>query len=140
MRLTGFLLLFVMLFSCNKNKDQANTAFSGVWIETTLRKDTLDFEADKLIDRGTGDAMVVFNSNIYSDTVLNPNYSINHSTLYNYYFSDGTNKIYMKDILSSNSNFPVYNFTLAASKLRFTIDKFYMRRSLPAIIEFERIK
>jgi hypothetical protein len=109
-------------------------------VETTLRKDTLDFEADKLIDRGTGYPMVVFNSNTYTDIVLNPNYPVNHSTLYNYYFSDGTNKIYMKDILSSNSNFPVYNFTLAVNKLRFTINKFYMRRSLPAIIEFERIK
>jgi hypothetical protein len=140
MRLTGFLLTGVLFFSCNKNKDEARIAFSGVWVETTLRKDTLDFEADKLIDRGSGYAMIVFNSNTYTDTVLNPNYPVNHSTLYNYYFSDGMNKIYMKDILSSNSNFPVYNFILAANKLRFTIDKFYMRRSLPAIIEFERIK
>jgi hypothetical protein len=140
MRPVSFLLLFVLFFSCNKNKYGAGTAFSGVWVETILRKDTLDFEADKLIDRGSGNAMVVFNSNTYTDTVLNPNYPINHSTLYNYYFSVGTNKIYMKDILSSNSNFPVYNFTLAANKLRFTIDKFYMRRALPAIIEFEKIK
>jgi hypothetical protein len=140
MRLTGFLLTGVLFFSCNKNKDKARIAFSGVWVETTLRKDTLDFEADKLIDRGSGYAMIVFNSNTYTDTVLNPNYPVNHSTLYNYYFSDGMNKIYMKDMLSSNSNFPVYNFILAANKLRFTIDKFYMRRSLPAIIEFERIK
>jgi hypothetical protein len=140
MRLISFLLICVLFFSCNKNKDEVRPTFSGVWVETTLRKDTLDFDADKLIDKGSVYTMVVFNSNTYTDTVLNPSYPVNHSTLYNYYFSDGTNKIYMKDILSSNSNFPVYNFTLAANKFRFIIDKFYMRRSLPAIIEFERIK
>jgi hypothetical protein len=140
MQTISFLLLSVLLFSCSKNKDEASAPFSGVWVETSLGKDTLDFEADKLIDRNSGYAMVVFNSNTYTDTVLNPANPVNHSTLYNYYFNERMNVIYMRDILSSNNRFPVYNFTFAASKLRFTIDKFYMRRSLPAIIEFERIK
>ncbi len=63
MRLISFVLTGVLFCSCNKNKNEAGTAFSGVWVETTLRKDTLDFEADKLTDRGS--AMVVFNSNTY---------------------------------------------------------------------------
>lgn len=130
----------VLFCSCNKTKDRAGKTFSGVWVETTLRKDTLDFEADKFIDRNFGYAMVVLNSNTYTDTVLNPTYPVNHSTSYSYYFNEPVNEIYMKDILSSNNRFPVYNFTLATNKLRFTIAKFYMRRQLPAIIEFERIR
>jgi hypothetical protein len=140
MRYINFILLLVLLFSCNKNKDKKSTAFNGVWVETTLRKDTLDFEAYKLIDRGSGYAMAVFNSNTYTDIVLNPSYPVNHSTSYSYYFNEAMNGIYMKDILTSNNRFPMYSFTLSASKLRFTIDKFYMRRLLPAVVEFERIK
>jgi hypothetical protein len=140
MRLISFTLLLVFFFSCNKNKHEGESSFKGVWVETTLRLDTLNFETNKLIDRGSGYSMVAFNSNTYIDTVLNPNYPINHSTSYDYYFDDTMNKIYMRDILSSYNGFPIHRFTLAADKLRFTISKFYLRRSLPAIIEFERIR
>jgi hypothetical protein len=140
MRLISFTLMLVFFFSCNKNKHDGISAFKGVWVETKFRLDTLDFEYDYRIDRGSSYPIVAFNSNTYMDTVLNPNYPINHSTSYDYYFNDTMNKIYMRDILSSYNGFPIHSFTLAEDKLRFTISKFYLRRSLPAIIEFEKIK
>jgi hypothetical protein len=132
--------LFIMLFfiACKKQKNSNTVSFEGIWVETSLRLDTFDFR------NGFGSIeqypTAKFSTNIYIDTVLNPNYPVSHSTFYSYYFTDNMKSIQLRSMLSSSSYFGEFKFSLSGDKRKFTIDKFYNRRALPAIIEFERIK
>jgi hypothetical protein len=137
MRLLPFILLLIC--SCTK-KSTTPKAFKGVWVETTLRLDTLDFEVNNLVDNGSGYAIADFKTNTYIDTVLNPNYPVNHSSGYHYYFAADDNKIYLRSLFSSFNGFYEFAFSLLPNQQRFTINKFYLRRALPAVIEFVRIK
>jgi hypothetical protein len=137
-----FIILFaagLLAMGCRKSK-KAETPFTGVWVESSLRLDTLDFEAQNLMDLAGDYPLVSFQTNVYSDPVLNPNYLVSHSDHYSYYFTDNNSRINLRGMLSSSSYFNTYNFSLASGGQRFTVDKFYGRRSLPAVIEFVRIR
>jgi hypothetical protein len=135
----AFLLTILFFIACKKQKN-GNTAFAGIWVETSLRLDTFDFDFGNRVDQGGQFPVADFNTNSYIDTVLNPNYPVSHSTTYNYYFTNDMKRIQMRNFLSSSSYFGEFKFSLSGDKRKFTIDKFYSRRSLPAVIEFERIK
>lgn len=134
-----FLFTILVFVACKKQKDN-DTAFAGVWVETSLRLDTLDFDFGNRIDWGGQYAVADFSTNIYIDTVLNRNFPVSHSTVYSYYFTNGMRNIQMRSMLSSSTYFGEFKFSFSSDKRRFTIDKFYNRRALPAVIEFERIK
>jgi hypothetical protein len=140
MRLFYFAFSLLLVISCTKKSAIIPTALSGIWVETTLRLDTLDFEINNLIDNNSGYTVANFSTNSYTDTVLNPNYPVNHSSIYNYYLNTDSSKIFMRCMLSSFSGFNQYNFIMQGSQQRFSIDKFYNRRALPATIEFLRIR
>jgi hypothetical protein len=55
------------------------------------------------------------------------------------YFNKDKNRIYLRSVLSSSSFYGEYKFKQTEEK-KFEIDKFYLRRSLPATIEFVRIR
>jgi hypothetical protein len=135
-----FLILPVCFFvSCQKQKSKP-VAFQGVWVESSLRLDTLDFEYGNLIDWSGVGLILDFRTNIYVDTVLNPNFPVSHSGSYTYYFSNDKKIIYLRNFNSSSTYFGTFTFTLSADLKRFIIDKFYNRRALPAVIEFVRIR
>jgi hypothetical protein len=134
--LTAFICFFV---SCTKQKGKP-IAFQGVWVESSLRLDTLDFEYGTLIDWGGENSVVEFRTNTYVDTVLNPNYPVNHYSTYAYYFTNNKTKINLRSSYSSSTYFGEYTFTLSSDLKTFTIGKFYNRRILPTVIEFVRIK
>ncbi|MBL7722679.1 MAG: hypothetical protein JNK27_00950 [Chitinophagaceae bacterium] len=133
----GFLVLLV---SCKKQASSENE-FSGVWVETTLELDTLDFNYSNLFDySGNYDGIVSFRTNTYTDTVLNPDYPINLSTLYQYYFENNGAVIRLRDFLSSSTQFLPYSFSLSADKNHITVSKFYLRRQLPATVTFRKLR
>ncbi len=139
MRLLFLILSFCFFVSCQKQKT-APKSFPGVWVETTLRLDTLDFEYGNLIDWGGIGLVLNFRTNTYQDTVLNSNFPVSHSGSYVYYFTNDNKTINLRNFISSSTNFGALSFTLSFDLKKFTIDKFYNRRALPAVIEFVRIK
>jgi hypothetical protein len=135
----AFLLTILFFIACKKQKN-GNMAFAGVWVEASLRLDTFDFEFGNRFGSYDQHPTAKFSTNIYIDTVLNPSNPVSHSTTYNYYFTNDMKRIQMRNFLSSSSYFGEFNFSLSGDKRKFAIDKFYSRRSLPAVVEFERIK
>ena len=134
------LILFVYFFvSCQKQKT-VSKGFLGVWVESSLRLDTLDFEYGNLIDWSGVGLVLNFRTNTYLDTVLNPNFPVSHSGSYTYYFTNDNKIINLRNFISSSTYFGAFTFTLLPDLKKFTIDKFYNRRALPAVIEFIRIR
>jgi hypothetical protein len=133
-------VLFLMLTSCKKGSTGSANALEGIWVESTLRLDTLDFEINNLIDNGNGYRLINFKTNTYTDIVLNPNYPVNHSSHYDYYLNNQQTTINLRSYLSSYGGFYSYAFSLSADAKSLTVDKFYLRRNLPATIEFVRIR
>jgi len=118
-----FLLFIFPLFvitACKKETTSDN--LQGLWIETTLRLDTIDFEnlAFSTSDPPTFD----FRSQPYR-------------SLYNY--SLRTDSILLRSFFSSYSGFYSYYFRREDAR-RFMIANFYNRPGLPARIRFERLR
>lgn len=144
------LLLFTLLalaIACKKDGKEANffadsKSSRGIWVEKSLRLDTLDFDSGpKLEAIYANSSSVVFKSKAYIDTAVNPDYLINHSAIYSYYFADtSVNTIYMRSMLSSSSFYTKYSFVVSADRKSFTIQRFYGRNTLPGLIEFERVQ
>jgi hypothetical protein len=131
--------LLLIMTSCKKNNSSSNV-FEGVWVESSLRFDTIDFEINNIIDNGNGYRLINFKTNTYTDTVLNPTYPVNHSTHYDYYLNNQQKTINLRSYLSSYSGFYSYNFSMATDAKSLTVDKFYLRRNHPATVQFVRIR
>jgi hypothetical protein len=129
-----------LLFACNKDKKQNLASINGIWVEKSFRLDTLDFEINSLVDNASGYAVIDFKTNTYVDTVLNPVFPVNHNSTYNYYLSKDESMIFMQSSFSSNSGFETYTFSMQLNQQSITMQKFYNRRALPAVIELVRIK
>lgn len=140
MRIIKILIVFsLMSFACKKSAIK-NFPFEGVWVESNLRLDTLDFEYAGRVDYDGEYTPLYFSTNTYMDSVLNPAFPIFHTALYNYYFNKDKSRIYLRNYLTSSSTtYLEYNFKVIDDK-RFEIDKFYLRRSLPQSIEFVKIR
>ena len=136
-----FLIICATLICAGCSKDKKpKQVFYGVWVETTLRLDTLDFEFATLNGWSGEHSAFNFSTNTYLDTLLNPFHPVNHSDIYEYFFNTTIDEINMKGMLSSSSTFLQHQFNVATDKRSFTIEKFYARRSLPATVEFVRIR
>ncbi len=115
-------------------------AFEGVWVESSLRLDTLDFDYGNRVDWSGQGNVLSFKTNIYTDTVINPNFPVSHSALYQYFFTNNKTKLNLRNFYSSSTGYGEYTFTLSPDLKKFTVDKFYNRRALPVVIEFVRIR
>jgi len=116
------LLFLIPLFAISAcKKETASENLVGLWIETTMRLDTIDFD----------------NGRLYSSTPSFDFRSQPYRSLYNY--SLQTDSIRLRSIFSSYSGFYSYFYRREESR-RFTIDNFYNRPGLPARIRFERIR
>lgn len=144
------LLLFTLLalvIACKKDGKEVNyfadtKSSRGVWVEKSLRLDTLDFDSGpKLETNYANSSSVMFKSKAYIDTTVNPDYLVNHSALYSYYFADtSVNVIYMRSMLSPSSVYNRYTFVVSNDRKSFTIQRFYGRNALPGLIQFVRIQ
>lgn len=123
-KLLVFFLFPILVASCKK---EAESSLRGVWIEKSLRLDTLEFD----------NANFKLRSSAYWDLSQNPNFPINHSAIYRYQLDNDS--IRLNSFYSSYSGLFAYKFKLNSST-DLIIGKFYSRTSLPAILEFEKIQ
>ncbi|MES2776973.1 MAG: hypothetical protein V4722_22540 [Bacteroidota bacterium] len=125
------LICFTAL-ACKKSEPDPPTLL-GSWVEKSIRLDTLDFFYTDLF----GPAMQWRSAN-YTDSVLNPNFPVNHSGLYScLHLGDS---VRLRNIASSSGISFTYHLSFLAGGNTFSIGKFYSRRPLAAIIEFERVR
>jgi hypothetical protein len=122
-KLLFFLFLFFNIIACKKSGTSSDT-LQGVWIEKTQRLDTINFD------------------NLAFSTSNPPTFDLRsqpagYSSLYNYSFK--TDSILLRSFFSSYSGFYVYYFKQTNSSL-FSISNFYHKPSLPATLQFERIR
>ena len=117
MRKLVFFLFAALIISCRKENTEGS--FEGIWVEKTLRLDTLEF---------------------------NPLISSSHQSVYlrsqqsriGYNYQVKTDSILLKSFVSSGG-FNSYYFNFNSSK-KFTINNFFQRPALPATIQFEKIE
>ncbi len=131
-KLFQLIVCLITLMACKKTKT-TEPNLEGLWVEKSLRLDTLNFGYNNLF----GPAMNLLSAP-YADTVLNPNFPVNHSGLYSYLIVGDSIKI--RNFASSSSFLPTYKFAFIAGGNAFTVGKFYNRRALPAVIEFQKIQ
>jgi hypothetical protein len=124
-------LLPVFILSCKKDTP---AGIRGVWVEKTLRVDTMTFDNSSL---SADPSTFYLRSRPYWDLALNPDYPINHSAIYRYKIDGDTMRL--NSFYSSYSGLYPYSFKTYNST-SFTIGKFYNRSGLPALLEFERIE
>jgi len=117
-KLLLFILPLFIITACKK--ETTSDSLEGLWIETTLRLDTIDFDGGS------------FGSTPAFDLRSQP-----YRSLYNY--SLRTDSIRLRSFFSSYSRFYSYFFRREDSR-RFTIGNFYNRPGLPTRIRFERIR
>jgi hypothetical protein len=133
-KLISMLLVLACLQACTKKT--SNQLIFGVYVEKSLKLDTLDFDVNNFAD--SKEPIVTLKSNKYWDTVLNPNYQVNHSGMLNYKLKADT--IYMRYFISSSLYYKPIKYTLSSNKKLLTIGKFYNRRELANTLEFEKIR
>lgn len=120
------LILLSLLLSCSKNSTTILPP-SGIWIEQSLRLDTLDFESANGTFTSSGYSTLLFKSNPPSFWSIS-----------SYYFK--TDSIFLRSFLSSSTLFASYKFQMATNQQTFNVSRFYNRNSLPATLTFEKIK
>lgn len=139
MRLTATLFFIVFLFYACAKETAAPSKLSGIWVEQSLRLDTLDFENTAYLTTSSDTiGSVQFRCKPFTDVAINPNFPINNSTFYNYYLQ--TDSLFLRNFLSSYSGFYRYSFTMNSSQQSFSVARFYNRNSLPATITFKRMQ
>ncbi len=136
MKKVSIVFAIIICFTAACKKSKTELLIFGVWVEKSLRLDTLDFNIQNRVD--ATEPTVNFLSGPYIDTVLNPNFPVSHASLYSYKFLNDT--LQLRSYLSSLGRFQSYPVTFYADGKTFSIGKFYNRRALPQIIEFEKIR
>ncbi len=120
------ILLFIFLYACSK--DDAPIPPSGIWVEQSLRLDTLDFESNRnSLSPNGGYSTLSFKSNPPSYWAIS-----------SYYLQ--SDSIFLRSFVSSFYGFASYKFQMAANQQTFEVSRFYNRNSLPATLTFEKIK
>lgn len=138
MRLTVISVIVVFLLSACAKETATPSKLSGIWVEQSLRLDTLDFDNKSLLSTNSDTiGTVQFRCRPFTDVAINPNFPINNSTFYNYYLK--TDSLFLRNFLSSYSGFYRYSFTMH-SEQSFSVARFYNRNTLPATITFTRIQ
>jgi hypothetical protein len=135
MKCIPFIFCCVVFFSCKK--DNSFIKFpQGVYVEETLRLDTMDFTINDVVLDGT---VPQFNFRQGIDTAIIPRPvpGFNNRT---YQFEIKANTtIDLRSMLSSNSNYVNYYFSWQTGATSFEIDKFYIRSNLPNRLRFVKI-
>ncbi|MES2776974.1 MAG: hypothetical protein V4722_22545 [Bacteroidota bacterium] len=134
--ITASLTMVFLSLACKKSKP--DHLIFGVWVEKTMRLDTLDFDIQNLID--ATEPTVNFLTKPYMDTVLQPVFPVADASLYNYILNGDKTSIQLRSHFRSTLTYDVYPISFSADGRTLNIGRFYRRRALPAIIEFEKIR
>lgn len=127
-------IIFIFLFwSCTK--DTSVDYPQGVYVEETLRLDTIDFTINNQID--ASELSFVFKSKTFQDPV-NPVITIYNSGLYNFQIQNNET-IQLRNMISSSSAFNNYYFSWVKNNTYFEIGKFYNRPNLPDRVKFIKL-
>jgi hypothetical protein len=141
MKLLLLLCLTVLLAAaCKKDKVPFTYVFAhndSMYVEKSQRLDTIDFNFPHEFTPGQG-PMFYFRSKPYMDLTQNPDYPVNHSSIYDYRINGDT--LLLRSMLSSYSGFYKYDFRWGSDHRSFTVKRFYNRKSLPDVIEFIKLK
>lgn len=135
-KLFSVFIISIICFAAACKKSTIEQPIYGVWVEKSLRLDTLDFDIQNRMD--AAEPTFNFLSKPYSDTVLNPSYPVSHASMYNYALVGDT--LQVRNFLSSSTWYQRYRISFSADGKTFNIGKFYNRRALSATIEFEKIR
>jgi len=124
MRRSLLCLSLILFFAACKKSGTSPNALQGIWIEKTQRMDTINFDN------------LVFSTSTppVFDLRSQPN---GYNSLYSYSFK--TDSILLRSFNSSYSGFYAYYFKQNNSAM-FSISNFYHKPSLPALLQFERIR
>jgi hypothetical protein len=129
------LVYFALVISCKKSTTDSGNILNGVWVEKTLRLDTIDFTINNLVDATT--PSFEFKSNPFIDSSISTIHPIYNGTIY--YYKLEPNAIELLPMTSSSLVYRTVGFTIANNKNEFTIGKFYIRSSLPDTIGFIKL-
>ena len=106
-----FLNLFVivaLICSCNRNATApATTVSTGVWVETSLRLDTLDFDSWTSLISSSSIPNIHFRSQPFNDPAL-ASYTINLSNILSYHYKSSDTlslRYYTSSSLMFNDNY-----------------------------------
>lgn len=141
------LFLVVSAAACKKDKsDQAFNAmndsgpFAGVWVETSLGKDTINFNVaqswlEQLPWRPPANAGVfIMGSDSYKDYDGSTN---SPGGIYSYYRS-GSDSLQIYSYFTSSNKYEGFKFTIGEGQTTFKIGRFYKRPGLPDELTFSR--
>jgi len=117
MRKMVVFLFAVLVISCKKESTEGS--FQGIWVEKTLRLDTLEF-------------------NPLVSSSFQSIYLRSQQSYIGYTYQVKTDSILLKSF-GSSGGFNPYYFNFNNSK-NFTISNFFQRPALPATIQFEKIE
>lgn len=142
------LFLVVSAAACKKGGDadqrfsamKEDGPFVGVWVETSLGKDTINFNVaqswlEQLPWQPPPNAGVFI---MGSDSYKNNDGSVNSpGGVYSYYRS-GSDSLQIYSYFTSNSKYAGFKFTLGEGQTTFKIGRFYTRPGLPDELTFSR--
>ncbi len=129
-----FFLIGIIFWSCKKKK-VINGYPNGIYVEETLRLDTMDFTINTFIDATS----LWFNFKQPINLTLPPYPTLgNNNGLYEFQIKNN-NTIDLRSMLSSNSNFQNYYFNWQNNNSFFEMDKFYIRPNLPNKLKFIKL-
>ena len=120
MKKLAIFLFAALIIYCKKDKlKDIPTALTGLWVEKTLRLDTMEF-----------------NSFLASST--QSIYFRSQQSFKGYHYQIKTDSILLLSF-GSSSGFNSYYFNFNNSN-NFTVSNFFQRSALPATVQFEKIK
>jgi len=134
----AFIVIAFFQVGCTKNTTKSSM-LAGIWVEQSLRLDTLDFDkTPNFTTNSDSIGTVQFRCKPFTDITINPSFPVNNSTFYNYYVKDDS--LFLRNFLSSYSGFYGFKYTMSNSEESFSVARFYNRNTLPATITFTRIR
>ncbi len=134
MKIIYILVIISCIYSCKKD-NTLNTFPIGIYVEETLRLDTIDFTVNNTKDA----SIFCFNFAQQPDLTMPPLPTPGYTNgLYNFIIKPNTT-IDLRSVLSSSTNFQNYYFNWQQSATSFEIDKFYIRNNIPTRLRFIKL-
>jgi hypothetical protein len=133
MKTLFFLVSCMVLFSCKKENSLPKFP-QGIYVEQTMRLDTMDFTINNVVLDGT---VPQFKFNAPID-LTNPIAPVIQNSIFQFIIKSN-NSIDLLNFLSSNSNYVNYYFNWQTEANSFEIDKFFTRNNLPTRLRFVKL-
>ena len=127
-------LFLFTLMACSKYNAINKNILNSIWVEESLKLDTLDFEVANRVDYGGPNYFADFiGKPLFDSAVIPAVYTVN-SFSFDYYVAN--DKIYILPLISSTTTHQPFKIEISADGKKMTIDKFYRRIGLSASLVF----